>query len=346
MTTSWRPKDAGELPNGLILFDGVCVLCSRSVQFVLRRDRDRWFRFAPIQSPYGRALALRFGISPDVPETNAVIVRGRGNFKADSASEVLRRLPLWTWARVFPLVPRRLRDFVYDRVAQNRYRLFGRTESCLVPAPDLRFRFIFDELEATEAFAGRLSPFQVLLGDAFARLPPVVRRAHALNGSLKTAGCAEVSVAKNVVAQLLCWVAGLPAAGRDVPVTVAFHADGHLQEFWDRRFGERRYASTMRIGDPRAPGLLVERFGPFDLEFRLEPCGEAPAARLNWSLVSCRLLGLRLPRWACPMIECVESGDGERFLFDIDVVFPLIGRVIHYSGWLTPQAPDVPPSTG
>ncbi|MGA7886950.1 MAG: DCC1-like thiol-disulfide oxidoreductase family protein, partial [Acidobacteriaceae bacterium] len=107
--SSWRSKDAPGVPNGLILFDGVCVLCSRSVQFVLERDGDRWFRFTPIQSPFGRALAERLGISPEMPETNAVILRGRAYFKADSVIEVLRRLPRRSWARVLSLAPRSLR---------------------------------------------------------------------------------------------------------------------------------------------------------------------------------------------------------------------------------------------
>ena len=209
---SWRPKDAPGVPNGLILFDGVCVLCSRSVQFVLERDGDRWFRFTPIQSPFGRALAERLGISPEMPETNAVILRGRAYFKADSAIEVLQRLPRRSWARVLSLAPRSLRDFIYDCVAQRRYRLFGRTDSCMVPTPDINARFVFDEAGETAAFAGRLSPFQVLLGGDFARLPAAVRRVHALSDSLNTAGRAKVSVADGMLPWLVCRIAGLPSS--------------------------------------------------------------------------------------------------------------------------------------
>ena len=121
---------------------------------------------------------------------------------------------------------------------------------------------------------------------------------------------------------------------------VEFHPDGPRREYWERRFGGRRYASTMRIGDQRAPGLLVERFGPFTLEFRLEPREEGSVVSLGWSLTGCRLLGVRLPQRVCPRIKCIESASGERFLFDIDVAFPLIGHVIHYSGWLSADAPD------
>jgi hypothetical protein len=243
---------------------------------------------------------------------------------------------LW---RAGSIVPRWLRDFVYDRIAQNRYRLFGRTETCMVPAPEVAGRFVFSEADAAKAFAGRPSPFQALLGADYSRLPDVVRRVHAPAGSLTAAGRAEANRGRGFFAALLCHLAGLPAAGRDIPVTVTFHADGPLREFWQRRFAERRYASTLGIDARRAPGLLVERFGPFAFEFRLQVQGEPPAARLCWSLAGCRLLGIRIPRRACPRIACTESADGERFAFDIDVAFPLVGPVIHYSGWLAADAP-------
>jgi predicted DCC family thiol-disulfide oxidoreductase YuxK len=325
---SWQPKDIAGVPNGLILFDGVCVLCSGWVRFVLERDRDGWFCFTPIQSPYGRALAERLGIDADNPQTNAVVVRGRAHFKFDTVIAILERLPRWHWARALALMPRPLRNFIYDRVAQNRYRWFGRTESCMVATPEIAQRFLHDDPPA--ALPNRPSPFQALLGEDFVRLPAVIRRVHAQSHSLHTAGRAEVSTAPGLLARLLCWFAGLPPSGSDIPVAVAFHPDGPLREFWQRQFGDRHYASTMRAGDPRAPGMLVEHFGLFHLEFRLTPCGDGVA----WLVESWRLLGVRLPRWTTPRIACFESADGERFLFDIDAAFPLIGHVIHYRGWL------------
>ena len=181
------------------------------------------------------------------------------------------------------VLPRPLRNFIYDRVAQNRYRWFGRTESCMVPTPGVTARFVHDGPPA--ALPERPSPFALLLGEDFARLPAIIRRVHALSHSLRTAGRAEVSTAPGLPARLLCWFAGLPPPGSDIPVTVAFHPDGPLREFWQRQFGDRRYASTMRADDPRAPGLLVEHFGPFHLEFRLTPCGDGVA----WLVESWRL---------------------------------------------------------
>jgi predicted DCC family thiol-disulfide oxidoreductase YuxK len=140
--TRWQPSPAVGLPDALILFDGICVLCAGWVKFIIPRDREKHYRFVPIQSEFGQALALRFGIDPIAPQSNVVIRDGQAWFKADSALRVLRDLPGWRWTAIFRFVPRALRNPVYDLIAQNRYCLFGTLESCLVPTEEIRSRFI------------------------------------------------------------------------------------------------------------------------------------------------------------------------------------------------------------
>lgn len=138
----WAPVPAPGLPDGLILFDGVCLLCSAWVRFVARRDPAMRFRFVAIQDAAGRDLAARLGIDAAEPETNAVALGGRAFFKSDAALAVLRHLPGWRWTGALRAVPRPVRDWAYDRIARNRYRLFGRTDVCMVPTPDLAARFL------------------------------------------------------------------------------------------------------------------------------------------------------------------------------------------------------------
>jgi len=138
----WSPQPAPDEPDGLILFDGVCVFCSRWVRFVIDRDPERRFRFVAIQSKPGRALAARFGINPDAPETNAVVWGGRIFFKSDAALTVLGALKATRPLGGLKVAPRWLRDPAYDLIARNRYRVFGRTETCMVPSADDRSRFI------------------------------------------------------------------------------------------------------------------------------------------------------------------------------------------------------------
>lgn len=135
MSTAWPDDD-------VILFDGVCVFCSRWVRFVAARDRARRFRFTAIQSAYGARLAQALGIDPGDPDTNAVIHGGVAYTKSDGALTVLSALPGWGFARIFFAVPRPVRDAVYNLIAKNRYRMFGKFDSCMVPNADLRARVL------------------------------------------------------------------------------------------------------------------------------------------------------------------------------------------------------------
>lgn len=135
MMTQWPDDD-------VILYDGICVFCSRWVRFVIARDQEKRFRFTPIQSAYGVRLAQAFGIDPDDPDTNAVIHGGRAHLKSDAALTVLSNLSGWSWTRVLFAVPKPLRDVVYGLVARNRYRIFGRYEACFVPDAELRARVL------------------------------------------------------------------------------------------------------------------------------------------------------------------------------------------------------------
>ncbi len=126
--------------DGVILYDGVCVFCSRWVRFVAVRDVEQCFRFTAIQSGYGTRLAKAFGIDPGDPDTNAVVHGGKVFFKSDAALTVLSHLPGWGWVRVLRFVPKPLRDAVYNLVARNRYRIFGKYDNCFIPDASLRAR--------------------------------------------------------------------------------------------------------------------------------------------------------------------------------------------------------------
>jgi predicted DCC family thiol-disulfide oxidoreductase YuxK len=128
--------------DDMIVYDGVCIFCSRWIRFVAVRDVNRRFRFTPIQSPYGSRLAQAFGIDPHDPDTNAVIHGGVAYFKSEGALTVLSHLPAWRWTRVLRWVPRPLRDGVYNIVARNRYRIFGKFDACFIPEADMRARVV------------------------------------------------------------------------------------------------------------------------------------------------------------------------------------------------------------
>ena len=135
------PRATNRWPDDdVILYDGVCVFCSRWVRFVAARDMERRFRFTAIQSGYGTRLAQADGINPDDPDTNAVIHGGEVFFKSDAALTVLSALPGWRWVRVLRSVPKPLRDAAYNLVARNRYRIFGKYETCFLGDAGFRDR--------------------------------------------------------------------------------------------------------------------------------------------------------------------------------------------------------------
>jgi predicted DCC family thiol-disulfide oxidoreductase YuxK len=129
--------------KALVVFDGVCVLCSGFARFILKRDKTFAFRLATAQSPLGQTLYRHYGLDPEAFETNLVLIHGRPYAKLDTVAAVAERLGGgWRLLSVLRAIPRPIGDWLYDRVARNRYALFGRTEHCMLPPPEWRDRFI------------------------------------------------------------------------------------------------------------------------------------------------------------------------------------------------------------
>lgn len=127
----------------LVLFDGDCNVCNRSVQFVLERDPRGRFRFASLQSAAGRAALAATGHTSVGPDSVALVTRERVWFRTGAVLRIARGL-CWPWPvlAIFLLVPPPIRDFFYKVFAARRYRWFGRTDRCLVPSPEVRARFL------------------------------------------------------------------------------------------------------------------------------------------------------------------------------------------------------------
>lgn len=130
----------------VVLFDGVCKLCNGWARFLIHQDRRRVFRLATVQSPEGQALLRWAGLPTDHYDTLVLVEGDRVYLRTAAILRVLARLPLpWPLLVAGWIVPRPLRDWAYDKVARNRYRLFGRYERCLLPTPDHLARFLGPE---------------------------------------------------------------------------------------------------------------------------------------------------------------------------------------------------------
>lgn len=125
----------------VILFDGVCNLCSASVRFVIRRDKQVKFRFASLQSEFAKKRLPE--MKGDGMKTIVLLKSGRTYFRSDAALEISRELAgLWPALYAFKIIPLFLRDFIYNFISRNRYRWFGKKEECWIPAPEWSARFV------------------------------------------------------------------------------------------------------------------------------------------------------------------------------------------------------------
>ena len=141
MTSCWYFYLMDQNPP-VILFDGVCNLCSRSVQFILKRDKEKIFSFASLQSNYGQDLLKQYDLPVDV--FNSFILFQDGNIytRSTAALKMFSQLKGWRWVKTFWIVPKFIRDAVYNLIAKNRYKWFGKKQECWVPTPELKARFL------------------------------------------------------------------------------------------------------------------------------------------------------------------------------------------------------------
>ena len=127
----------------ILIFDGDCVLCSTFVQFILRTDKKQNFCFMSAQSPLGTTLYRHFGLASVDYETNILLEGGRAWLKSEGSIRIFERLGLpWSVMSIARLLPRPVRDWLYERIARNRLRWFGVRETCYLPDPSQADRFL------------------------------------------------------------------------------------------------------------------------------------------------------------------------------------------------------------
>ena len=126
----------------VILFDGVCNLCNHSVQFILKRDPQGYFKFASLQGETGQKLLKKYGIRTEI-DSFVLIENDKSYIKSSAALHVSQNLTQpWKSLVILRFIPPFIRDFLYDIVAKNRYKWFGKIESCMLPLPEWKKRFL------------------------------------------------------------------------------------------------------------------------------------------------------------------------------------------------------------
>lgn len=127
----------------IVLFDGVCNFCNASVNFLIDRDPDAKFRFGALQSEEGLQALREHGLPTDYFDSIVLIEDGRVYAASDAVLRICRHMPaLWPTMGIFWIVPRPIRDAVYNWIARNRYTWFGKRDTCRIPTPEYRARFL------------------------------------------------------------------------------------------------------------------------------------------------------------------------------------------------------------
>jgi predicted DCC family thiol-disulfide oxidoreductase YuxK len=126
----------------VILFDGICNLCTGSVQFILKRDKEKKFLFASLQSNYGQELLKRYDLPTDTFNSFILYQDNRIYTRSTAALKMFQQLKGWKWVKAFQVVPGFIRDAVYNLIAKNRYKWFGQKNECWIPTPELKARFL------------------------------------------------------------------------------------------------------------------------------------------------------------------------------------------------------------
>lgn len=138
--------EINELPKDkkIILFDGVCNLCNASVQFVIKRDTKDVFRFVPLQSELGEQILNHIGINREQTDSIVLYEPGKAYFyKAEAALKIINEFGgLYYLLNILQIFPKFISNAVYDYIAKNRYRWYGKQESCMMPTPELAAKFL------------------------------------------------------------------------------------------------------------------------------------------------------------------------------------------------------------
>ncbi|MES2574825.1 MAG: thiol-disulfide oxidoreductase DCC family protein [Bacteroidota bacterium] len=128
----------------IILFDGVCNLCNSAVQFVIQHDKKDVFRFVPLQSELGKEILQHIGINPK--NIDSIILyepEVAYYYKSSAAIEIAKSLGgLLHFGTIFRIIPTAIRNRLYDYIAKNRYKWYGKKESCMIPTPKLKAKFL------------------------------------------------------------------------------------------------------------------------------------------------------------------------------------------------------------
>lgn len=129
--------------KSIVFFDGVCNLCNNSVKFIIKRDKYKRFLYASLQSDAARDILLQFKILNSDLDSIILVENGKLYQKSTAILKIVKQLNgFWKLHYIFIIIPKFIRDFIYEIIAKNRYKWFGKRETCMLPTGDMKLRFL------------------------------------------------------------------------------------------------------------------------------------------------------------------------------------------------------------
>lgn len=320
------------LNDKVILYDGICRLCSGWAKFIIRHDTQHQFKLVTVQSPEGQALLAYFNLPLDHYETMALIEGTQIYTQSTAFIRVMAHLPWYfRFATISWLIPKFIRDYLYKKIALNRYHLFGKNSSCIMPTPDHTARFLnqeFDDINKSTYQHQRL--YLLLNDDQYNQLPKVVREFHqSVNHTW--IGSARVGGDNTKLLHIIRTIISLPKATLQTPISVKISYQGN-EEVWVRQFGSITFTSY--LGCDLGKNLMYERIGPLRFYFKLR----VEANALRWDFDSFSLFHCPLPKFLAPKSDAKESASQDgKYQFMAFVGLPVLGTLADYDGELEPE---------
>lgn len=317
------------LHDKVILYDGICRLCAGWAKFIIRHDRKHHFKLVTVQSPEGQALLAHFNLPLDHYETMALIEGTKIYTQSTAFIRVMARL---TWifkgAAISWVIPKFIRDYLYKKIALNRYHLFGKNDSCIMPTPDHTARFLDRTIDDIDKSSYEYQMLYLLLGkDQYQHLPQIIREFHQSPNSIWQ-GTARVGGNNSLFLNIIRTMNSLPKITPQTPINVSVHYRGN-EEVWVRQFGQNTFTSY--LGCDLNKKLMYERIGPLRFYFKLR----VEANALHWDFDSFSFLHCPLPKFLAPEADARESiSEKGKYRFMAYVHLPILGTLVDYDGEL------------
>lgn len=286
------------------------------------------------------AAVVRMGVLSDARRLLSAAKRGRGMFNrsGDGRSgmkvEVRGRrsgdpiMAQWTLVAIDghgPMIPCLVVPAIVNMIAEGRLPYGARSAAGSVAIDDVLRRMPEGSIVTATGDSTPTPLYRRVMGDAFYKLSPAVRRMHDDPWISRACGRAKVTGSRNPIARMICRLMGFPPPSSDLPVRVTFERLGD-EEKWTRQFGRYRFQSRLH----REGRRLVESFGPLAFHFSIQvEDGSLAMIPQGWTA-----FGLRMPKAMGPGGIAREHGEGGLFTFDVPIRLPLLGEVLRYEGWL------------